>query len=332
MEKFLIVFTLTLCFGYIGAYSVLKFGKKMGLNDIPNYRSSHTETTPKGGGVGILIAFLFLLIILSIHWSIWITVCLISLISFWGDKIDVSPKLRLLLQIILSVIFITHTEIDKFLFFINQQNATYYISYFLVVLLALIIFQVGTANFYNFMDGINGIATVSGIIAFSNIGFVSWKFHHQVDISYLAIGIAFACLGFLPFNFPKSKVFMGDVGSVLLGFLFAGLIIIIAENIKDLVCYSSFLFLFYADEIVTMIERVKAKQSLMIPHRRHLYQVLVNEKKIDHWKVTSVYGIIQLSISIMMINIRQYSLITIGITLICLLTMFIIINNNIKNR
>lgn len=125
---------------------------------------------------------------------------------------------------------------------------------------------------------------------------------------------------------------MGDVGSVLLGFLFGGLVIIIANDFKDLFCYSGFLFLFYADELTTMIERLKDKQPLMKPHRRHLYQILVNEKKIAHWKVTNIYGFVQLVISIIMITLRQTSFLTINIVLICLMVLFIFVSNKVKNE
>ena len=315
----------------MGAWMIARFGHLAGLTDHPNQRSSHSHITPKGGGIGILITFYILSYMYSLHWSLWITAGFISLLSFWGDKIDINPKIRLLLQVIFSAVFIFYINISKFISFFDTQNKVYTIVCFLSVLIVLIIFQVGTANFYNFMDGINGIAAINGIIAFSSIGFVAQTFHNQMNISYLAIGIAIACFAFLPFNFPRAKVFLGDVGSVLLGFLFAGLMIIIAENVKDLLCYSGFLFLFYADEITTMLERIKDKQSLISPHRRHLYQILVNEREIEHWKVTTIYGFAQILISILMIYLRNASMLIICITLIILYFGFSIISNKFKS-
>jgi Fuc2NAc and GlcNAc transferase len=319
-------------FGAIGAWSIYKYGYRVGLVDLPKERSSHSLPTPKGGGIGILAAFFFLTYSHSLHWSLWTTVGLISFISFLGDKIEINAKLRLLLQVIFSAVFIFNIDFNKFLGFLDIQTTIFYWVCFLSILTFLIIYQVGTTNFYNFMDGINGIAATTGIVAYSGIGFVTWKFHDQTNISYLAFGIAIACLGFLPFNFPNAKVFMGDVGSILLGFLFAGLVILISNNFKDLICYSSFLFLFYADEITTMAERIKDKQSLISPHRRHLYQVLVNEREIAHWKVTTIYGFAQILISVLMIKISQTSFLTIFATLVCLMMLFVLINNKIKNN
>ena len=79
-----------------------------------------------------------------------------------------------------------------------------------------------------------------------------------------------------------------------------------------------------------MIERIKDKQPLMNPHRRHLYQFLVNEKEITHWKVATIYGFIQLTISVLMIKLRQTSCSTILVTYGCLMILFIFANNKIK--
>jgi len=80
----------------------------------------------------------------------------------------------------------------------------------------LVIFVVGTANFYNFMDGINGIAGITGIVGFGLIAFYTSNSGYSTILSTLAICMSLSCVGFLPFNVPKAKVFMGDVGSILL--------------------------------------------------------------------------------------------------------------------
>ena len=158
----------------------------------------------------------------------------------------------------------------------------------------LVIFVVGTANFYNFMDGINGISGITGIIGFGMIAFYALNSGNDSHLSTLAICMSISCVGFLPFNVPKAKVFMGDVGSILLGFVFSGMVVYLSNNVLDFICLSSFLFLFYADEFTTMIVRLKDGENLTKAHRRHLYQLLANEGKIPHWKISVAYGLLQL--------------------------------------
>jgi Fuc2NAc and GlcNAc transferase len=150
------------------------------------------------------------------------------------------------------------------------------------------------------MDGINGIAALSGIIGFGLLGLYT-LYRPPVDIfqtslSLLSICIALACLGYLPFNMPRAKVFMGDVGSILLGFVFAGLVLTLSRNYLEMVCFTALLFPFYADELTTMVVRLKDHENLTRSHRRHLYQLLVNEFGVAHWKVSAAYGAAQLFI------------------------------------
>lgn len=172
----------------------------------------------------------------------------------------------------------------------------------------LAVFVVGTANFYNFMDGINGIAGITGIVGFGLLAFYS--FLSGVDSSFVTLGIcmSLACLGFLPFNMPRAKVFMGDVGSILLGFVFAGMVIWLSRSLFDFICLSAFLFPFYADELTTMVIRIRDGENLLRAHRRHFYQLLANEKGIAHWKVSVGYGLLQIIIGLSVLAIRPFGI------------------------
>ena len=171
---------------------------------------------------------------------------------------------------------------------------------FFLILPLIFIFLIGTANFYNFMDGINGIAGLSGVIGFGLLGLYTLYRPNpdpfQTPLSLLSICIALACLGYLPFNMPRARVFMGDVGSILLGFVFAGLVVTLARNYLEMVCFAALLFPFYADELTTMVVRLRDRENLTRSHRRHLYQLLVNEFGIAHWKISAAYAVAQLAI------------------------------------
>ena len=113
---------------------------------------------------------------------------------------------------------------------------------------------------------------------------------------------------------PKAKIFMGDVSSILLGFTFAAIVVILSKSILDFVCLAGFLFPFYADELTTMAARIKDGENLFKPHRRHLYQLLANEKGIPHWKISIGYGLAQLIVGITILLLRPF-----GISMILLL-------------
>jgi hypothetical protein len=97
---------------------------------------------------------------------------------------------------------------------------------------------------------------------------------------------------------------MGDIGGILLGAAFAGLIWLAAESVLDFVCMASFLFPFYVDELTTVIIRLKDGENLTKPHRRYYYQLLANEKGIAHWKVSVGYGVFQVAVGISVLMVR----------------------------
>ncbi|MEI6101794.1 MAG: hypothetical protein WCP73_08140, partial [Eubacteriales bacterium] len=132
-----------------------------------------------------------------------------------------------------------------------------------------------------------------------------------------------ACLGFLPLNMPKARVFMGDIGSILLGSVFAGLIWLAAESVLDFVCMAAFLFPFYVDELSTVLVRMKNRDNLTKPHRRHYYQLLANEKGIAHWKVSVGYGVFQLAVGISVLMARACGLIAVLAVLTGWLLVFV---------
>ncbi|MCD4743897.1 MAG: UDP-N-acetylmuramyl pentapeptide phosphotransferase [Desulfobacteraceae bacterium] len=285
---------LSFFFGTIGAWVIYKYGAKLGLVDIPNARSSHSEIIPRGGGIGILIAFVFFSLYFFIDLFLWVPALILSSVSFFGDKYQISPKLRLYVQSICSLVFLIG------LFYSRQVDPLSYILIF-----PISIFMVGTANFYNFMDGINGISGLTAIVAFVFAGY--YGFISGFDDKYVLLCgvITFSCIGFLPFNFPEARVFMGDVGSILLGFVFSCIVLLFSQSVTDFIIVCSFLCPFYIDELSTIIVRINAKDKLINPHRKHLYQLLANELKVSHGKVSLIYALIQIVICASVLIVRH---------------------------
>ncbi|MCF8068748.1 MAG: UDP-N-acetylmuramyl pentapeptide phosphotransferase [Desulfobacterales bacterium] len=296
-NSFLFIAILSFSFASAGAWLIGRYGYMLGLMDNPNKRSSHNISTPKGGGIGILFAFVFCSIFQGISYSFWISASILSIISFIGDRYDISPKIRLIIQFIISSIFIYSIVLYHPGLSIN----------FVILFIPLVIYIIGTANYYNFMDGINGLAAITGFLAFLFLAIYAYHIEF-IDISILSISISSACLGFLPFNFPKARVFMGDAGSIFLGLLFAGIVILLSSSLSDFICLSAFLFPFYADEFFTLIVRIKDGDSIVKAHRRHMYQLLANEMGIAHWKVTLFYSGLQLMIALSVVFVKNIGL------------------------
>ena len=308
--NYAMIYIASFVFGGVGAWSVAKYGSRLGLLDIPNERSSHEIPIPipKGGGIGILAAFLLASWVLGLPALSWVCVGLISLLSLYGDRKEITPKVRLLIQFLAGIGLLVG------LFYWEGRA---YWMYLLMPFFA--VFAVGTANYYNFMDGINGIAGITGVVGFGLLGWFAAVEGADPWIITLSACISLACLGFLPFNMPKAKVFMGDVGSIMLGYIFAMMVIQLSKNLYDFLCLAAFIFPVYADELSTTVVRLKDGEKLLTPHRRHLYQLLANEGGISHWKISATYGALQLAIGLTILLMRNLEslMVVISILTVC---------------
>lgn len=306
---------LSFVLGTLGAFAISKTGYRLNLIDRPSDRSSHFREIPKGGGAGVLIAFCLTASWIGFPILIWLPAATLSLISLLGDRIDLSPKIRMVTQFIAAGIVCLEIAATF------PSFADWHINWIPIGLFFSAFFIVATANLYNFMDGINGIAGITGIVAFGLLGLTGWMRDESSVWVLAAVAMAAAVAGFLPWNFPKARVFMGDVGSILLGFVFAVFILAWSRNLADILMFIAFLFPFYVDEGVTLIARLHSRDSLIQPHRRHIYQILVNQMGISHWKISCLYGIIQLTVSGVAILLYPLGLIILTGWLLLAMTM-----------
>ncbi len=301
------------------ALLVSRLGSGLGLLDTPTQRSSHSRPTPKGGGLGILVVFAFYGSFLRLPLPFVLPIVLLSLLSFLGDIRDISPTLRLIVQLAAATIITLS---------LCQTNALT-----AVLLVPLwIFFLAGTTNFYNFMDGINGIAGLTGLVGFGLAGFFLFRDTGNLSYPTLCAGIAAACLGFLPLNIPKARVFMGDVASILLGLLFASMVLLASSSFVNFLCYAALLFPFYIDELTTMALRIKAGDSLTKPHRKHLYQILANEYAIAHWKISFSYATVQFLLGLAVFKLRPQGTLIVLIFLGCCSFTYIMLNHAIRRK
>ncbi len=264
--------------GAAGPVAIQRLGRGIWLMDAPNERSSHSVPTPRGGGLGIVAAS-SAAAGLSGHHVFALILASIGLLGFLEDLYGIPARLRLAVQ--LGLAFLAAASALG----LPASGADGALLLFWAVFIA------GTANFYNFMDGVNGMAGLSGAVAFGL--FSLFAFLSCPELLALSLVPSLACLGFLPFNAPRARVFMGDAGSLFLGFLFASLALKAASGPLEFVCIAAFLGTFYADALITVASRAARGEDIFKAHRGHLYQYLANELSVPHWKVSLGYASIQ---------------------------------------
>ena len=150
------------------------------------------------------------------------------------------------------------------------------------------------------MDGINGITGLYSLVTLLSLLYVNQNMVSFVDRDFIIYPVL-ACLVFLFFNFrKKAKCFMGDIGSMGIAFWVVALIGLLMMKTGE-IKWILFLAVYGVEVIFTILERLKLKENIFEAHRRHLYQLLANEKKISHLKISALYAAVQLIVNAVVI-------------------------------
>ena len=247
-----------------------------------------------------LLAFLLVGLYLpferNIFWGLLLGGAAISALGFVDDLYTLSRTPRILAWIgitALSIIFgISLRSIS--LPFLGT------IQFGFLSPLVTFLWLIGVTNFFNFMDGINGLAGLEALLVAGFLAGISyWAGNLFIFVASL---IVFAgALGFLPHNFPKAKIFMGDGGSNFLGYVFAALTIIGSQSPDNPIPFfvpTILLFMFLLDAASTLLKRLPKGKDWLEPHRDHLYQRLI-KLGYSHTHVTLTYTAINLFLGVM---------------------------------
>jgi len=299
------IYIFLLILSFILTYQIKNYAIKKSLVDIPNDRSSHTTPIPHGGGIAIAISwflgitylFYFDDIDSSLYYSLMVGV-VISGVSYLDDLFELSAKLRLLVQsfvAMLGLYFIGGLgSIDLGLFSISNQILTTLFAFFMIVWFI---------NLYNFLDGIDGYAG-SEAVFLGLAGFILFN-----DSLFLVL--VFSVLGFLVWNWHKAKIFMGDVGSTLLGYNVAIFTIYYTnQDSMNLWIWIILFGIFWFDATLTLFRRYKNGEKLSQAHKKHTYQRAV-QSGLSHSRVVLFAMCINiiLFISVYILSNLLYSLI-----------------------
>ncbi len=253
---------------------VHRHATRLGLIDVPNARSSHVRPTPSGGGLGIVIAYLSALTCLALYgqtgWAVISTVsagAAIAVVGFLDDRAHVPPLGRILVHFVGSAwIVYWFGGAPPIAELSDLPGWSLYGS--LLTVIGLVWF----VNLYNFMDGIDGIAGVEAVSVSLGGAALHWFFGAPESASGPVL-LACAAAGFLIWNFPPAKIFMGDVGSGFLGIML-GAMTVQAAWVDSRIFWGWLILLgiFIVDSTLTLLRRLARGERVYEAHRMHGYQ------------------------------------------------------------
>lgn len=285
-----------------------KIADRFNIIDRPNMRSSHTSITLRGGGVVFLFGAWVYATFFGVTYLWFLTgLTLVGVVSFIDDVHSLPDSVRLVVQF--AAMFLMFYQFG----ILNWNDWG-------MVCIALIV-CVGITNAYNFMDGINGITGAYSLAVMlpliylnKSVGFITMPFLVVITLSILV---------FLFFNFrKKAKCFAGDVGSISMAFIvvFAlGLLILQTRDFSYLV----FLAVYGVDAVLTIVHRIMLHENLGEAHRKHAYQLMANELKLSHLKVSAGYMLVQLAVSAGLIFIPINHYLYLGLVIVLLSAAYV---------
>lgn len=285
--------------------AILYFAHKQGLYDTVNERKIHNGNIPRLGGVGIASAFLATILALmllqgplidnfQVQYKIWPIVLAGAAIFFLGlidDLIDLRARLKFLVQVTAAIFLILFGFRFKVMIvpwgdgFINLGVFSYPIT---------LLWIIGITNAMNLIDGLDGLAGGICFIASLTFGISFWV-QGALLSAEICLAITGATAGFLIFNFPPAKIFMGDSGSLFLGFCLAILPLLGNGGSKNaevgLISASATLGIPIFDTLSAMYRRKKAHVSFFTADMGHLHHILLGKVKSTGWVLLIIYSI-----------------------------------------
>jgi len=261
----------------IFTYGYIRMARVMGPCAVPNHRSLHQKITPKGGG--IVIAVVMLLGMLTLHMNHYINLDKFLMfygigivVAIWGfsdDCLDINAKYRLAIQLAIAL-----TVCMAFgglpVLPLGFASVHLFWAGYLIAVPAFVWFY----NLNNFIDGIDGMAISAAIYCSLAASFIL-HFAHADQLAVLLLMLAVASTGFLVFNWPKAKLFLGESGSAYISYFFS-VIILLSLHTSDITIWVWLIIFGYyvADTTATNLTRALTLPKWYLPHRSHAYQNL----------------------------------------------------------
>ena len=277
-------------------WGYFKLAYKYTIVDKPNARSSHSQTTIRGGGIVFPLAVLLAFALGELSWPIALAVGLVALVSFIDDMRPLPTLPRFGAQLVALALLVYQLHL--------LQEPVW-------LLLIIGVGLIGWINAFNFMDGINGITVLYAGICLVSLGYVNY--HTPVFQSIVIVGMAAVVFGFVNLR-QKALAFSGDVGSISLAVFLAYLLLYTMYTTQQW-GFLLFFAVYGIDSACTILIRLAKKENIFQAHRTHLYQYLANEKKWSHLKVSALYAVAQAGINGVVLALYQQQLLTMPVIL-----------------
>ena len=291
------IFAVVVIIGFALTWLIRKSALKTNRLDVPNERSSHTSPTPRGAGLAVVVAFLLGLIALlvdntisdEVFLAIAIPGLIVAIIGWLDDRGHLtSAKWRLIGHFACASLAVW---LVGGLPELPLANST--IDFGLAGNIAAIFYLVWMLNLFNFMDGIDLITGVQTVTTSAGVAMLL-LISTESDLWKIFAVLTASILGFLFFNLPPAKIFLGDVGSGFIGFTTAVISLVVAKD-EPLVAWAMIILLavFVTDATITLLRRLLSREHVYVAHRTHAYQHL--SKKLNrHLPVSLGVGAINL--------------------------------------
>lgn len=287
-------------------WATRRYALYRGLLDAPGERRSHALPTPRGGGIAIVIAVLAASAWVAVdsppHRMAIVVFCagllLVAGIGWLDDHRPLPASARFAVHLVAASLLAAALSLEA-------------LAWWQVALGWLL--AVSLINIWNFMDGINGLAGSQAAIASAGFALLL-----PAPWAWIGWAMCAACLGFLPFNFPRARIFLGDVGSGALGYLVAALAALSLAHAGSPFLALLPLTVFCIDAGFTLLRRVLRREAWWQPHTTHAYQCAA--RRLGHSRVTMACALFSLTTTILMLTTWQGTvLVGLGIlTLSCL--------------
>ena len=264
--------------GLLATFPIRRYASTLGLMDLPGERSSHAVVTPRGGGIAIMVgagAALAILATIAVRahdaFIVFAAAAGVGIAGIVDDRHGLHPFSKLAVHLAAGFIVITLLGPLETLPApppIEPVPLPMWAGW----VLSLVWFA-AVVNFFNFMDGIDGLAAAQAIASCVGIIAAAWS----ADAQLVTLVVGGACLGFLFHNAPPARVFMGDSGSGFLGFVLAAAPFMAAGSRRSdaILATAIGLTLFLLDPVYTLSRRALERKNILRAHREHLYQQLV---------------------------------------------------------
>jgi Fuc2NAc and GlcNAc transferase len=303
----------------------MQYFLRKNILDIPNERSLHKIPTPSGGGIAIVIpwyigiTFLYFNGIIEKNlYSALMSGIIIAIISTIDDIFGVKPYIRLIVHFITAILAFALLNGLRPLILPGIDS-----NYNFIVYPLAIIGIVWFINLFNFMDGVDGFASVEAIFICSVYFVLTWNIATLLLI--LCVG------GFLSWNWPKAKIFMGDTGSTQLGFVIVVMGIYFHNNLEfSIINWIMLTSPFWFDATLTLFRRWRNGEILSQAHRKHVYQRIV-QAGFSHKQVNIFLIILNLVIIIMVVIYREIKELQVPLFILTL-ALFYIITKQVDKR